>query len=435
MKALKNPALRLALLLLAGTLAAGLILAQGQSKGLRLQKRGAASADRRLALVIGNAAYRTAPLRNPVNDARAMTRTLRELGFEVIALENAPQSKMKRAIDEFGSRLRRQGGVGLFYFSGHGMQVRGRNYMIPLGATLSGEADVEYEAVDAGRVLAKLDIAGNRMNIVILDACRNNPFSRSFRSSSSGLATMDAPSGTLVAYATAPGKVAADGEGKNGLYTEKLIRYMQQPGLSLERVFKRVRTDVRRESGGKQVPWENTSVEGEFYFAGAPGAAVPGVSAPAAVRRLPAPAPSLDEEEEFWQVIKDSKNPAEFKSFLRQFPTGRFSAIARIHLKRMETPPPAPAGLIRPGKYTVQGTNPNGSTYSGTLTLTRTGDTHHLRWRIGAQAYQGSGLLKGRVLTVDWGARYPVIYRVMDNGVLKGSWANGKARENLTFVE
>ena len=168
------------------------------SKGISKTNPGTSSSGPRTALVIGNARYTTAPLRNPVNDARAISSTLKELGFQVTLLEDAGQKKMKRAIDKFGRTIR-DGGVGLFYFSGHGMQVDGRNYLIPVDAEVDAEADVEYEAVEAGRVLAKMKTANNGMNLVFLDACRNNPFARSFRSASKGLATLNAPSGTFIA--------------------------------------------------------------------------------------------------------------------------------------------------------------------------------------------------------------------------------------------
>ena len=172
---------------------------------------------------------------------------------------------MKRAIDKFGRTIR-DGGVGLFYFSGHGMQVDGRNYLIPVDAEVDAEADVEYEAVEAGRVLAKMETAQNEMNIVILDACRNNPFARSFRNTSNGLATLNAPTGTFIAYATSPGSVASDGKGDNGLYTGELIKHMKTKGLKVEEVFKRVRNDVKIKSNNKQVPWDVSSLTGDFYF-------------------------------------------------------------------------------------------------------------------------------------------------------------------------
>lgn len=221
--------------------------------------------EKRVALVVGNAAYPSSPLKNPVNDARAMAQALRELGFDVLARENIGQKDMRRVIIEFGDRLQ-GGGVGLFYFAGHGLQVAGRNYMVPVDATIKSEREVEVESVDVASVLARMDTARNRLNIVIVDACRDNPFCRSFRSSARGLAAIDAPSGTLIAYATAPGRLARNGEGANGLYTAELLKAIREPGLTLENVFKRVRGAVRQKTNGEQVPWEASSVEGEFVF-------------------------------------------------------------------------------------------------------------------------------------------------------------------------
>jgi uncharacterized caspase-like protein len=222
--------------------------------------------ERRMALVIGNSAYEAAPLRNPVNDARDLGDALRASGFEVTRLENATLRDLRTALRDFSEKLRRQGGVGLFYFAGHGMQVRGRNYLIPVGAQIEREDEVEFESLDANLVLERLDAAKNRFNIVILDACRNNPFARAFRSSTLGLAQMDAPSGAMVAFATSPGAVASDGAGRNGLYTQHLIDNVQRTGLTIEDVFKQVRAGVRRDSAGRQIPWESTSLEGDFYF-------------------------------------------------------------------------------------------------------------------------------------------------------------------------
>ncbi|MBW2606595.1 MAG: caspase family protein [Deltaproteobacteria bacterium] len=221
--------------------------------------------NQKTALVIGNGAYSSSPLRNPVNDATDITFMLKKLGFKVILKTDANQRTMKKFIRTFGKELR-NGGVGLFYYAGHAMQVHGTNYLIPIGARIESESDVEYEAIDAGRVLGKMEDAGNGLNIIILDACRDNPFARSFRTSEKGLARMDAPTGSILAYATAPGSIAADGAGRNGLYTSKLLRHMTTPGLEIEKVFKKVRIDVVRSSQKKQVPWESSSLIGEFYF-------------------------------------------------------------------------------------------------------------------------------------------------------------------------
>lgn len=222
-----------------------------------------------MALVIGASAYRDAPLLNPVNDARDMTVALKEVGFEIIPGENLTQAQMKRAIAEFGQRIRR-GGVGLFYFAGHGAQVKGVNYLIPVGAEIEKELDIEVEAVELDRVLNEMREARNRLNIVILDACRNNPFARGLRSIRGGLAGVSAPRGVLIAYATEPGNTASDGGRRNGLYTQELLAAMRAPGLKIEDVFKTVRMRVLEKSNGAQTPWEHSSLVGDFYFVSAP---------------------------------------------------------------------------------------------------------------------------------------------------------------------
>ncbi len=301
------------------------------NKGISKTSSETATGGPRTALVIGNAKYTSAPLRNPVNDARAISSTLKELGFQVTLLEDAGQKKMKRAIDRFGEQLR-DGGVGLFYYSGHGIQVAGRNYLIPVNAEIVSEQDVEYESVDAGRVLAKMDAARNGMNLVILDACRNNPYARSFRSASQGLATLNAPSGTFIAYATAPGSVASDGTGRNGLYTGELVRHMNTPGLKLEDVFKRVRAEVQEKSGNAQVPWDASSLTGDFYFI-EPQEEPP----PLIVQAPPQEAPSrYRPDEEAWEIVKDSENPTDLQFFIDQFPQSLLLPTAKMHQKVLQ---------------------------------------------------------------------------------------------------
>jgi hypothetical protein len=284
----------------------------------------------RVALVIGNSAYQDAPLANPVNDARAIVKALQESGFSVIVRENVDQRGMLGALREFGDRLR-SGGTGLFYYAGHGMQIKGRNYLIPVGAAIAREDEVAYSAVDAQAVLDKMEAAGNVANIMILDACRNNPFSRSTRSGQTGLAQMDAPVGTLVAYATSPGAVASDGGGANGLYTQHLLTAIRQPGNKVEDVFKQVRANVRRDSQGKQVPWESTSLEGDFYFKAAPVALV-----------LVAPTPvdsAAAREAALWDAVKGSNLPIEIRVYLNRYPTGRFVEKANARLAQLQSMP------------------------------------------------------------------------------------------------
>lgn len=283
----------------------------------------------RVALVIGNAGYRNAPLANPLNDARAMSTTLRKLGFKVISLENASQKQMDDAVRQFGDGL--QGGVGLFYYAGHGVQVKGRNYLVPVNADIEREDEVPYKAFDVSQVLAKMEAAKNPLNIVILDACRNNPFAHGARGGGGGgLAQMDAPTGSIVAFATAPGAEAADGTTGNGLYTSQLLRFMSTPGLKVEDVFKRTRVAVKQASGGRQIPWESTSLEGDFFFAaGNGGAAPPG---------------TVNLDDEMWQLVADTGQASAYQAYLQKFPQGAHAAQARSLVAQAHTAAPARNG-------------------------------------------------------------------------------------------
>lgn len=293
-----------------------------------------AATQKRSALVIGNSNYKSSPLSNPENDARAMGKSLRRLGFDVTQVIDGDRNQMIRAIRLFGKKLRKGGGVGLFYYAGHGVQVGGENYLIPLKAKIDGEPDVELESVRVTRVMAELDKAENGLNIVILDACRNNPFARSFRSADKGLAQMRAPVGTLLAYATAPGSVAADGAGSNGLYTSQLLRAMNTPGAKVEDVFKDVRRGVRKGSGGKQIPWESTSIEGDFYFVPPKGGTQ---TAALSTQGTTRPAPQGPNKEVlFWQSVKDSSDAASYRAYLEQYPNGTYAGLAKVRVRGLE---------------------------------------------------------------------------------------------------
>lgn len=273
-----------------------------------------ALAEPRLALVIGNSSYgsETGQLPNPANDATLMASTLAELGFKVTKLIDADQKQMKRAIADFGSALTAAGPdtAGLFFYAGHGVQIAGENYLIPLHAQIGKEADAELEAVPANWVLKQMEFAGNRINIIILDACRNNPLPRSLRAASRGLARMDAPKGSFIAYSTAPGETAADGKGKNSPYTAALAKAMQTPGIAIEETFRNARVEVLNQTGEQQVPWESSSLTGAFYFrtgvakvaAAEAGVAAPAVPTPAAPASA---ATSLPSGVKAGDVIKD----------------------------------------------------------------------------------------------------------------------------------
>jgi len=219
-----------------------------------------------VALVMGNGAYAFDRLRNPVNDATDLAQALGGFGFKVILLTDGTRRQMRRTLRQFKAELK-LGAVALFYYAGHGVQVAGKNYLIPVDADIESEADVADEALDANLPLAYMEEAGTTVNVVILDACRNNPFARSFRSSTRGLAAMEAlAKGTFIAYATAPGSVAYDGEGRNGIYAKHLLANLKDADSEVERVFKRVRSGVAAETGNRQIPWDTSSLLGTFEF-------------------------------------------------------------------------------------------------------------------------------------------------------------------------
>jgi hypothetical protein len=313
-------------------------------------------AEQRVALVIGNGAYPSAPLANPVNDAKAIAGALRQVGFEVIEAENVPLKQMMRDIVTFGGKLK-QGGVGLFYYAGHGLQVKGQNYLVPVDAQIEDEGSVRIETVPVDLVAEQMGDAANRLNVVVLDACRNNPFERRMRGGGRGLAAMDAATGTLIAYATAPGSVAADGEGKNGLYTGEFLKALQQPGLKVEDVFKQVRISVIEHSHGAQTPWETSSLTGDFYFR-PPTAAAPAAALPIARQ----PAAGFDERElevTYWKSIEKSDNPQAFQGYLRRYPKGTFVEIAQRRIAELSAPakgarPPAARTEPQPSPLPAQ---------------------------------------------------------------------------------
>jgi Caspase domain len=295
-----------------------------------------AVAQQRVALVIGNSNYKLiTSLPNPKNDATLMSKTLKEVGFEVITATDTDRRGMSRAVKNFGKRLRLAGkdAVGLFYYAGHGVQANGANYLVPLGAEIEDQSDLSLETLSASDILSQMESAGNALNLVILDACRNNPYKGRVRSSSSGLARLNAASGSLVAFAAAPGQVAADGTGTNSPYTKALTTAMKLPGLSIEQVFKQTRRDVEKLTGGRQTPWEESSLKGDFSFVPAEhktAAALPPTSS------IPSAANNAALEVAYWNSIQSSQEPAVFKAYLRRFPEGTFTELATLKLKKLE---------------------------------------------------------------------------------------------------
>ncbi len=295
------------------------------------QRVASAAAEKRIALVIGNNAYREAKLTAPINDARAMATALTELGFKVVRLEDVGRLPMLRAIRSFVDELNGSESVGLFYFAGHGVQSKGKNFLIPIDADIEHEDEIELQSVDLQYMLDKFADMRSGMNILILDACRNNPFARHGVKRASGLAAIDGPPGTLVAFAAAPGQVAREIDGGNGIYTKNVLANIREPGLPVEEVFKRVRFGVLAETGKLQVPWENTSLVRDFYFKGAPtgGGYKPAIN---------------DSEAETWGNVERSRNIYDFIAFLRRFPQSRYQPeiLVRINsiLAKLKPAPP-----------------------------------------------------------------------------------------------
>jgi len=295
-----------------------------------------ALAEKRVALVIGNSAYTNiAPLKNPGRDAALMADTLEQIGFKVMRLIDGDNRTMKEAMRDFGRELRESGAVGLFYYAGHGVQVAGENYLLPVNANVRDETEVEFEAINVNAFLQTMKRAASRINIVILDACRDNPFASSSRSASRGLARVDAPRGTYIAYATSPGHVALDGSSGNSPYTNALAQAMKVQGMTIEEVFKAARRAVLAATQEKQIPWETSSITGDFYFS---GSARDAASASAAAVSIPSAAPATDTralELAFWKSIEDSTSAAAYKAYLDKYPQGAFAPLARIKLDEL----------------------------------------------------------------------------------------------------
>jgi hypothetical protein len=300
-----------------------------------------ALADKRVALVVGNSAYKVVPpLANPKNDARLMADTLRSLGFTLVgggAQLDLDKAGLDSVVESFGNQLQ-DADVGLFYYAGHGVQVRGANYLIPVSANPTKEADVDFQMLDANAVLRQMESAGTKLNLVILDACRNNPFGgRGLRTTESGLAQMRAPEGTLISFATQPGAVAQDGATGNSPYTKALAQAIRKPGLDVFRTFNEVGLAVASATNGAQQPWVSLSpIKGDFYFAGAPNAAPVINSDPCGAAA------------DHWRSAEAINTRAIFEDHLARFPSCAFAGLARARIEALNkvavTPTPAAPG-------------------------------------------------------------------------------------------
>jgi hypothetical protein len=350
-----------------------------------------AHAESRTALVIGNGNYSFSKLANPTNDASDIANALRGAGFEVNLKTDANQATMKDAIRSFGSSLETKGGVGLLFYAGHGLQAHGENYLLPIGERPTSEDALKANGVTAAEAVDAMSAAKNSLNIVILDACRDNPLT-DVSGAAKGLSRIDSSSSLFVSFSTSPGAVALDGDGRNSPYSKNLKSALDTSNLTLEDTFKRTLKGVYQETRGQQQPWIS-SFFGEFVF-----------------------------------------KPTGDRRSLSETPAGP-AVVAPLQRVAITSQPRAAPGLQQQtlelgGLYLVDGTNPNGSHYRGMVALTQAGDQYRFTWWIQRQVFSGVGQFAGRMLVVNWGAKSPVIYNIASNGLF-GEWADGSASEKL----
>jgi hypothetical protein len=347
-----------------------------------------ATAEPRTALVIGNSAYPFSPLLNPANDAADVAEALRGTGFDVTLKLDTDRAAMLDAIRGFGERLKASKGMGLFFFAGHGVQINGENYLVPVAAGFEGEADLMSRAVKATEVVDAMAAAGNHLNIVVLDACRDNGLGRS---STRGLSRIDTNARLFISYSTSPGSVAQDGTGRNSPYTKHLVDAIRLPDLALEQTFKNTLKGVYQETRGKQTPWISSSFFGDFIF-------------------------------------HQTQNQAPGKDgAVAALPGGQGEEVRNASLRQTE------AASTLAGIYRVDGRNPGGRRYQGMVAVTQTGDQFAFKWWIGTQLLEGTGQLAGRMLVINWGDKTPVVYTFGPLQSLDGEWADGSATERLVL--
>ena len=435
--------------------------------------RGAAAAEARTALVIGNSAYPFARLANPANDASDMAIALRGAGFDVLLRTDVDQQGMQESISWLGQKLKRNGGVGLFFFAGHGIQMNGENYIIPIVDGIRGEDDVKHRTVMAAQAVDAMSAASNRLNIIVLDACRDNPLSGGV---TRGLSRIDSNASQFVSFSTSPGSVALDGDGRNSPYTQHLKAAIGVPDLNIEQTFKQALKGVYQETHGRQTPWISSSFFGDFVFRQE--------SAPSQVR----PSPSIGPERPgfmkmpvlagVYRVEGTNPNGSHYQGMVALWPAGQdyqlkwwigrqtlsgsghlagrmlvvnwgqkspviysFGAGNRLDgewadgsaTEQLELFAPAGDGqlAVPSGRYRVTGRNPDGRNYSGDVLITRQGSRLHLDWKVSSSNYQGTGTLAGNLLTVDWGSTTPVVYALTSDGSLRGLWDSGAGEEVL----
>jgi hypothetical protein len=430
----------------------------------------ASGAEPRTALVIGNSAYDFGPLRNPANDATDVAAALRGTGFDVTLRLDTDRRGMIDAIRAFGERLKQSNGMGLFFFAGHGVQIAGENYLVPIGDSFASEADLTSRAVKATDVVDAMAAAKNYLNVIILDACRDNALGTT---NTRGLSRIDSNARLFISYSTSPGAVASDGTGRNSPYTKHLAQAIGIPDLSLEQAFKSTLKGVYQETRGGQTPWISSSFFGDFSFRPTPN------RSPSEKRKAPH---GLDAASSLSGVYRvEGRNPGgrHYKGMAVVTQTGdQFafkwwvgtqtfdgaghqagrmlvinwgdktpvvytfgpldsldgewadgSATERLTLHARAAASPV---TLKGGTYTVLGYDRNGRKYQGVVGITPQADRYQFDWKIGENSYRGEGTLDGNLLTVDWGSSTPVVYALADDGSLNGLWDTGAAVETLT---
>ncbi len=427
----------------------------------------------RSALVIGNASYAFAPLANPSHDANDIAQALRNAGFSVEVVLDADKQSMHQAIDRFGAALTQRKGVGFFYYAGHGLQIAGENYLVPTDAVTGSEAGLKQSSISASSAVDAMAASGVGLNIVVLDACRNNPLGPAeFR----GLSRMDSSDRLFVSFSTRPGAVALDGQGRNSPYARNLALAMAMPHLNLENVFKQTLKGVYQETQGQQAPWISSSYFDEFIFL--PGAAGPaGATEIPAQRKLPRYLTGVYRADGVnpggsryrgitaitvsegrirfkWWIAKQvfngtgefagkmlvvdwgEKNPVIYALDRHGFLNGEWAdgkASERLELFANAAPG---ASSLAEGRYAATGRNPDGSSYTGTATIAKTpSGNYRFDWTVGSSQYHGEGELKDGIVTVHWGDAEPVVYALPGENELKGLWSNGGGEETLSLEE
>jgi Caspase domain/Putative peptidoglycan binding domain len=308
----------------------------------------AALADKRVAFVVGNGAYKNVPqLPNPVIDARSMAKTLRNVGFDVVEGTNLTRDKMTEKLLDFGKKAE-GADIAVFYYAGHGIAVNGTNYLLPIDSDLKSEMDVKLGAAINVDLTLEQTMADAKVKLVFLDACRDNPFAAKIRSAkatttrgvtvASGLAEMKSGEGTLIAFATGPGQTALDGEsGTNSPFTRALVANITQPGVEIQQAMTKVRAQVNEETNKNQLPWGHTNLIGAVYLS---PYGVPSEKAGEAPNKpAVATAPASDVELEFWRSVRDSNKPEELNAYLSSYPNGTFKSLALARIASLQNGP------------------------------------------------------------------------------------------------